>query len=210
MSRIRTVVVALALSLFSAAIVIGLVVALAGSIPPAIPAVNTASASSGESAARAASADGVAGAKPTAHERPATAPPDTQPPTGTPEDAPGGDDGGGTADGGGIIPPLPPITPPPVGAVAEITWLGATPYPATCGGSFTIFADVWDDVGVVSAIAYMQGVGYPMTTNTGTNWYVVVPVPAGAEVVGGVAFSVDIRDGNGMGMSSSSQVNVTC
>ena len=213
MSRIRTVVVAIALSLFSGVIVTGLIVALAGRVP-LVPTASAPSASSGESAARSASLDGVARADPT-HERPTTTPPEAPPPTGPQGPSEGGtDDGGSTTDGGTdggvIIPPLPAITPPPFGAAAEITWLGATPYPATCGGSFTIFADVWDDVGVVSAIAYLDGVGYPMSTNTGANWYVVVPVPAGAEQVGGVSFSVDIRDGDGMGMWSSSQVNVTC
>ena len=37
-----------------------------------------------------------------------------------------------------------------------------------------------------------------------------MPVPAGAELIGGVGFSVDIRDTDGMGSNGWGQVNVIC
>ena len=204
MSTIRTVAVAVAVSLFGAAIVTGLVVALAANVPAAVRTASTSDSSH---------VVVVAAGNPTTQDRPTAVEPIAPTAPGAPGDegGSGGTDGGtGTPDDGGTIPPLPSVPLPRFGAAAEITWLGATPYPAMCGGSFTIFADTWDDVGVVSATASVNGIDYPMSTSTGANWYVVVPVPAGAELVGGVLFTVQISDGDGMGMWSQSQVNVTC
>lgn len=174
MSRIRVIVLAAALSLFAVAVVTGVVVklstvvSLAGARPVATQEPSGGGASQSPSAS------------PT---DPTSTPTASAPPSDP--GAAGGDDpgesgtgtGGGGGTGGGsaappsgpiVLPPPPP--PPPLGPPAQIDAMGGSPYPATCGQSFTIWADVSDDTAVVSAVAYMEGVAYSMSTDDGSGW----------------------------------------
>lgn len=204
MSRTRLIALVVALALLGAIVVGGGVLKLALGVHP----------SASEPTANPTPRD-EAGRTPAPSRTPTPTPtPTAIPIAGPAAPDPGTDDGTGGSDpapapprGPQVLAPPPPPTP---GVEPQILGVGGDADPAMCNGWVTIGAEVWDDVGVVSADLWMNGASYPMMSNVPTHWFVPVPVPPGAELDGGFVYTVSVLDGDGMGDYSTSHINVTC